>query len=188
VRYANLRIAVSAYLGAAPLISSSDILSSAASIMSIEARQSSFVNSVLGNNAFSSAFETPLSLEQVVNLVAPSIVSIPDDTILQVLGFDVNSFALEEISITAFAQVSISDSLSFGYSSGDQIVPPEGVSQLYCAYSLGLQTYYTNFDSQNGCGVSQNLEVGNVAVVQVTVSESIEISECLTAAQFITIV
>ena len=181
-------IAVGAYLGAASLISSSSILSSAASIMAIEARQASFTNSVLGSNAFSSAFETSLSIEQVVTLVSPFIASVPDNTILQTLGFASNSFSLEQLSISAFTQVSIDSSFDCSFNGGSDIIPPSGVNQLYCAWSVGLNTFYTPFTPGQGCDVSQSLEVGNVVTVQITVSESIELSECLSAPQFVTVV
>jgi hypothetical protein len=156
--------------------------------MIVEARQSSFVNSVLGSNAFSSAFETSLSIEQVISIVAPSIVSIPSGTVLDELGFNTQSFALEQISVSAFQEVSIDSTMNFSYRGGSQIVPPPNVNQLYCAYSVGLNTYYTPFVPSTGCQVSQSLSVGNVALVQISVSESIQISDLLTAPQYITIV
>jgi hypothetical protein len=156
--------------------------------MSIEARQSSFTNSVLGYNAFSSAFETPLSIEQVVTIVSQFIAVLPEGTVLDALGFDTQSFSLEQTSITAFQEVSLNSNLQFSYFGGSEIAPPSGVNQLYCAYSLGSDTFYTPFDSSNGCQVSQSLAVANIAVVQVTVSQSIDISDCLTAPQFVTIV
>jgi hypothetical protein len=155
--------------------------------MSIEARQSSFSNSVLGQNAFSSAFETPLSIEQVVTLVASSIASVPDGTILQVLGFSSETFGLQETSISAFQEVSVNSNFQFQYNDNSFISPPEGCNQLYCAYSLGGNQFYTEFDSNNGCSISNSLETGNVVVIQITISESIDLSQCLTAPQFITL-
>ena len=113
--------------------------------MATEARQSSFVNSVLGDNAFTSAFETPLSIEQVVTLIAPAIAELPQGTVLDALGFNPSSFGLEEISISSFQQVSIGDTLNFSYLGGDEIAPPSGENQLYCSYSVGSNTYYEQF-------------------------------------------
>jgi Ferritin-like domain len=183
-----LSVAVGAYLGAAPLINDKTILSSAASIMSIEARQSSFTNSVLGYNAFSSAFETPLSIEQVVSIVSPFITSIPDGTILQALGFDTDSFALQRTSISPYQEVSLSSSMQFSYFGGEDIECPDGVNQLYCSYTVGSNSYYTQFDSNNGCQVPQDLQVANVCVFQVTTAENNDFSSCLTAPQFMMIV
>jgi Ferritin-like domain len=181
-------LATEAYLGAAPFVTSSEILGAAASIMAIEARQSSFTNSVLGINAFSSAFETSLSIEQVVSLVAPSIVSIPPGTILEALGFDVESFAVAPIEVTAFVQVEISSTFLFSYAGGAPIVPPEGVSKLFCAYSVGLNTFFTEFTPGTGCEVSPQIISGSVVNVQITVAESTSIGDLLTAPQFITCV
>lgn len=169
------------------MISSKDILGSAASIMCIEARQSSFTNSVLGRNGFSSAFDTSLSIEQVVSLVAPSISSLPSGTVLDALGFNTQSFVLQQTSITAFQEVSVSSDLQFSYLGGGEIAPPSGINQLYCAYTVGSNSFYTPYSS-GGCPMSQSLEVGNVVVVQITISESIDISECLTAPQFVTVI
>ena len=156
--------------------------------MSIESRQASFTNAVLGANSFSSAFETALSIEQVVQLVAPFIASIPDGTILQTLGFSASSFTLEQLSVSSFTQVSIDSNFFCSFHGGSDISPPPSVSQLYCAWSVGLNTFYTPFTPGHGCDVSQSLEVGNVVTVQITVSESISISQCLSAPQFVTII
>jgi hypothetical protein len=183
-----ISIATEAYLGAAPLVSSKEILASAASIMAIEARQSSFTNSVLGINAFSSAFETPLSIEQVVSLVAPFIASLPSGTVLDALGFNTQAFAAAQIEITAFVEVQISSTLFFSYVGGAPVVAPQGVSQLYCAYSVGSNTFYTEFQPGAGCQVSPQIISGSVVTVQVTVEESISASSVLSAPQFITCV
>jgi hypothetical protein len=182
------RIATGAYLGAAPLISDKTILGSAASIMCVEARQSSFTNTVLGYAGFTGAFETPLSIEEVVTLVAPSIESLPSGTVLDALGFNTQSFGLPSLSISPFQGCNYNENLHFNYFGGGQITPPERCNQLYCAYTFGGNSYYTPFDSHNGCGISSSIEVGTVVLVQVTVSESVDISQCLSAPQFINII
>lgn len=179
-------IATDAYLGAAPLIKDKNILAAAASIMCVEARQSSFVNLLLGVNAFS-VFETPLSIEQVISLVAPSIAEIPSGTILQVLGFDTSAFALETINVTVFVDVSIGSIINPSYSSGSQIEVPPGESQLYCAFTSGLNTTYSQFTPGQGCSVPNSISSGNLAFVEITVSESIDVSSLLSAGQFVTI-
>lgn len=156
--------------------------------MATEARQSSFVNSVLGDDAFTSAFETSLSIEQVVTLIAPAIANLPQGTVLDALGFNPSSFALEQISVSSFEQVSIGNTLNFSYLGGGEITPPSGENQLYCAYSVGSNTYYEQFTPSQGCQVSNSLESGNVVVIQITISESINISDCLSAPQFIRVI
>src|SRR5204862_4776617 len=100
--------------------------------MAVEARQSSFVNSVLGDNAFTSAFETALSIEQVVTLVAPAIAELPEGTVLDALGFKPSSFGLQQISVSSFQQVSIEENLNFSFVGGDVISPPSGHDKVFC--------------------------------------------------------
>jgi hypothetical protein len=183
----TLRIATGAYLGAAGFISSKDILGAAASIMVVEARQSSFTNSILGLNAFSDAFETPLTIEQVVSLVAPSIAVLPSGTVLDALGFNTQAFAVPPTSIKAFEQISISATFSFSYSGGQQIVPPAGVNELFCAFTVGSSSFYTSFVPSTGCPLSKSLQVGTVAFVQITIAQDVGVSNVLTAGQFITV-
>ena len=155
--------------------------------MAIEARQSSFVNGVLGVNTFTSAFETPLSVEQVVTLIAPNIADPGRGTVLDSLGFNPDKIGLQQISISSFEEVSVEQTIKISFSGGDKI-SPEGADQLFCSYSAGGKTVYEKFDSSNGCKVSKSLERGNVVVLQITVSESIALSECVSAPQFIRIV
>ncbi|PPQ82457.1 hypothetical protein CVT25_007254 [Psilocybe cyanescens] len=68
----------SAYTGAAQLITNKDYLTVAASILSTEARHASWVASAVNKmGGWSSAFEVPLSLNQVFTLAANFIVSCP---------------------------------------------------------------------------------------------------------------
>jgi len=154
--------------------------------MVVEGRQSAFVNDVLGSNAFSDAFETALSIEQVVSLVAPFIVSVPSGTILQALGFDSSAFAMSSLDIQAFVQVQISSMFNFNYVGGQQIVPPSGVSQLFCSWSFGSSTFYTPFNPGQGCQVSPQIISGSLVTLQVTVAESTSLSDFFSAPQFVT--
>jgi len=181
-------VGTGAYLGAAPFVSNKDILGAAASIMAVEARQSSFVNSVLGINAFSAAFETPLSIEQVVSLVSPAIVSIPPGTVLEALGFNAQAFRVEQIDLKAFVQVQINVNINFSYVGGSPIVAPQGVNQLFCAFTVGSSTVFTPFTPGQGCKVSPEIISGSVANLQVTVAKSIASKDVITAPAFITVV
>ena len=70
-------IGASAYLGAAPAVTSKAVLSAAASIMSVESRHSSFVRAVLNQIPNAQALDTPLSPNQVFTLASAFITSCP---------------------------------------------------------------------------------------------------------------
>jgi hypothetical protein len=181
-------VGTGAYLGAAPFVESKDILSAAASILAIEARQSSFVNTILGNNAFSAAFETSLSIEQVVTIVAPFIVDVPEGTILQALGFSSQTLGLSQISLSLFEEVEVEATLNFSFQGGQKIEYPSGKNKLFCAYTHAGKSSFTEFVPSKGCKVSESLSPANVVLVQITVSESIALSESVTAPHIIIIV
>ena len=65
---------IAAYLGAAPRISDPDILAAAASILVIEARHASYVDSLVGESPFPEAFAEPLSRDTVLDTAGGFIV------------------------------------------------------------------------------------------------------------------
>ena len=70
-------IGASAYLGAAPAVSSKAVLSAAAAILSVEARHSSFVRAVLNQIPNAQSLDTPLSPNLVFTLASAFISSCP---------------------------------------------------------------------------------------------------------------
>jgi hypothetical protein len=82
-------VGVSAYAGAAQLISSKDTLTAAAVILSTEARHSAWVSSAVNKqNPWSGAFDTPLSLDVIFTLAAQFITSCPStNPALPVMAF-----------------------------------------------------------------------------------------------------
>jgi len=67
------QVGVSAFLGAANLVSDKSILVSAASILTVESRHQSVLNTLSGGTSVPQAFDQPLKPEQVLALASPFI-------------------------------------------------------------------------------------------------------------------
>lgn len=66
---------VSAYDGAGQFLTDPDLLTAAGSIVAVEARHASYLNLLNGGIPFPEAFETPLSMEEVLAIAGPFIVA-----------------------------------------------------------------------------------------------------------------
>lgn len=80
-------VGVSAYLGAAPLINSSDILAAAATIATVEARHQTFIRVASSNEPVPAAFDVPLGPRAVFTLAAQFIKSCPEGSNLAIQPF-----------------------------------------------------------------------------------------------------
>ena len=66
---------VSAYDGAGQFLENADLLTAAGTIVAVEARHASYLNLITGELPFPAAFETPLSMDEVLEIAGPFIQS-----------------------------------------------------------------------------------------------------------------
>ncbi len=92
---------VGAYLAATPLIEDSGILAAAASVALIEARHAGWVNTLLndpitlgGPDNMEQSFDTPLSVEEVINRASPFIANLNGPAPSVANDLDILNFAL----------------------------------------------------------------------------------------------
>lgn len=102
-------VGVGAYLFAAQLVADAGILTTAGSILTVEARHSSFLRTVLGQVAVPTAFDVALSPRMAFSLAAPFVVSCRDGSNLAIPPFP----TLTQVSPAAGQQIAINQPIQF---------------------------------------------------------------------------
>ncbi|EON66339.1 hypothetical protein W97_05436 [Coniosporium apollinis CBS 100218] len=102
-------VGVSAYLGAAADIMSKTYLTAAGSILTVEARHSSYIRASLKQTPYPQPFDTPLSINSVYTLAAQFIISCPStNPALPVKAFPVLAASSSDMSIKKGSTVMLS--------------------------------------------------------------------------------
>ncbi|KAK3359228.1 ferritin-like domain-containing protein [Lasiosphaeria hispida] len=141
-------VGVSAYLGAAPLVSDGGILSTAGSILTVEARHQTFTRAATKIVAVPQAFDTPLSAKQVFSLAAPFIASCPEGSNLILTAFPTLTMAAGQDAAALQAGATI------------QLQSDASAQATFCAFTTGGVpggTAFTTFSAATGCQIPQGL-------------------------------
>ncbi|KAK0727894.1 ferritin-like domain-containing protein [Lasiosphaeria miniovina] len=141
-------VGVSAYLGAAALVSDGSILTTAGSILTTEARHQSVIRVASKLVAVPQAFDTPLSAKQVFSLAAPFIASCPEGSNLILTAFPTLTMAAGQSAQAIQTGATI------------QLQSDAAATATFCAFTTGGLiggTAFTPFQSATGCVVPPNL-------------------------------
>ncbi|KAF2447988.1 hypothetical protein P171DRAFT_429574 [Karstenula rhodostoma CBS 690.94] len=155
-------IGVSAYLGAAPLVNSSDVLTAAATIVTVEARHQAFIRTATGAEPVPAAFDTPLGPRAVFTLAAQFITSCPE-------GSNLNIQAFPSIALQNPEQAAVGSNLKLADTAN-----PAGAQ--FCAFVAPGGNQFSQISDGN-CVVPQNLS-GEVYMM-ITKSQSVADGEVL---------
>ncbi|KAI9802546.1 MAG: hypothetical protein M1833_001618 [Piccolia ochrophora] len=127
-------VGVSAYLGAAADILNKDYLTAAGSILSVEARHSSYIRAALSQSPFPLPFDTPLDFNEVFSLAAPFITAFaPGDPPLPFKAFPPLALECTQYYYTAGRS-------SVTFKGAKKAYPAEG-KQVYATFFSGLTPY-----------------------------------------------
>ncbi|KAL2025021.1 hypothetical protein VTK56DRAFT_23 [Thermocarpiscus australiensis] len=152
-------VGLSAYLGAAALISDSSILTTAGSILTVEARHQTFIRAASGSVAVPQAFDTPLSPKQVFSLAAPFIQSCPAGSNLVLTPFPTLTMAAAGQNNNN--NTTNAPAAAAGAGATLQLQSEAAASATHCAFTTGGilpgGTAFTPFSQQSGCVVPQGL-------------------------------
>jgi hypothetical protein len=121
-------IGVSAYLGAASLITNPAYVTAAGSILTVEARHNAFFRGTLNTSPFPQPFDIPLDFNQVYSLASPFIKSCPASN----PTLPVKAFPAFSVSKSQTGPIMQGETIAFDLASGCEI--PSG--PLYVAFPL----------------------------------------------------
>ncbi|KAI5461379.1 ferritin-like domain-containing protein [Mariannaea sp. PMI_226] len=149
-------VGVSAYLGAAPLLSSKAILSTAGAILTVEARHQTAIRVFSKQVAVATPLDTPLGPRAVFSLAAPFIKECPQGSNLQVQAFPPLSMASGQSAAAVGAPLKLA---------------AKGVSgATHCGFTAGGilpgGTKFAPFTEADGCQVPEG--VSGVTYVTLT--------------------
>jgi len=163
-------VGISAYLGAAPLVSDGGILSTAASILTVEARHQSFIRIASGVAVSPSPLDTPLGPKAVFSLAAPFIQSCPEGSNLILTAFP---------TLTMTSPAPVAGVMNLVAGTNIQVQSEAASGATFCGFTNSAAaggTAFTPFDPANGCALPPNL----AGVVYVTLTNSAPNSGVLT--------
>ncbi|KAI0138830.1 ferritin-like domain-containing protein [Pestalotiopsis sp. NC0098] len=143
-------VGVSAYLGAAPILSDAKILASAGSILTVESRHQTFIRAAGGTTAVPQPFDTPLGPKAVFSLAAPFIASCPAGSNLALTAFP--TLTMTTAAPAAPAVLAAGTAL--------QVQSSAAAGAQFCGFTnanVPGGTAFTAFTEATGCQLPQNL-------------------------------
>ncbi|KAI0157389.1 ferritin-like domain-containing protein [Xylariaceae sp. FL1272] len=163
-------VGVSAYLGAAPLVSDGAILSTAGAILTVEARHQSFIRAASGVAVSPSPLDTPLGPKAIFSLAAPFITSCPGGSNLILTAFP--SLALSSPAPVAGVMNVVQGTVL-------QLQSDAASGATFCGFTNSAApggTAFSAFTAESGCALPPNL----AGVVYVTLTSDAPTTGVLT--------